>query len=255
MVELTILGTGAWIADAKNKRFGPSVLLKNEGKNILVDAPGGVNYQLAHAGLLANDIDYIFLTHHHPDHTSGLIQLIGEMYITRRSAKSPLTIVSPDPERFLRSILRPYKSTFDSIGKLTNFRINFKKIDNAEKISKITGIGLKKTAITAHKLSHSKTNEDYGYRFECDGKKIAITGDTAYCEGLIALLSGTDVAICECSHVQKLPGHLTAYEAKAMSLFTKKLVPYHIYPGWDVKKEFREFENIYVAKDLEKSRL
>jgi len=249
MVELTILGTGAWIADAKKKRFGPSVLLKNEGKNILIDAPGGINYQLAHAGLVANDIDYIFLTHHHPDHTSGLIQLIGEMYITRRSAKSQLTIVSPEPQKLVRRILKPYKSTFDSIEKLSQFKINFKKIKNG---AQITGIDLKETGITPCKLNHSKTNEDYGYRFECEGKKIAITGDTAYCEELVTLLSGTDVAICECSHVQKLPGHLTAYEAKTMSLFTKKLIPYHIYPGWDVKKEFKGFGNIHVAKDLER---
>ena len=51
------------------KRANPANLIVINGKKFVVDAGYGVSMQMVKAGYRLQDLDYIFITHMHSDHT------------------------------------------------------------------------------------------------------------------------------------------------------------------------------------------
>lgn len=90
-MRITLLGTGGPRPDPE--RQGPATLVEAARLSLLFDAGRGVATQLARAGVQAEDLDAIFLTHHHYDHIGGLGDLIMAAWNNGRS--KPLPIFGP----------------------------------------------------------------------------------------------------------------------------------------------------------------
>jgi ribonuclease BN (tRNA processing enzyme) len=90
-VRITLLGTGGPRPDPT--RQGPATLLQAARLSLLFDAGRGVATQLARAGVRVEDLDAIFITHHHFDHIGGLADLIMAAWNNGRS--TPLPIFGP----------------------------------------------------------------------------------------------------------------------------------------------------------------
>ncbi|MBW2078825.1 MAG: ribonuclease Z [Deltaproteobacteria bacterium] len=156
-MELIILGSGTTIPLAD--RASPSVAIFIEDQFLLMDIGPGTVRQLAVAGLNHEDIDYIAISHFHPDHTADLIHLI---FATRHppvlEKRKPFTVIGPKGFRgFLEFngftlVSAPLRHTGQSIG----FRI-----------------------------------EDHS------GNSLIYSGDTGYCEELVDLARGADLLILE----------------------------------------------------------
>jgi len=54
----------------------PSFLLESDGRYILVDCPADIIQRLNGIGLNPLDISHVLITHHHDDHTAGLISFL-----------------------------------------------------------------------------------------------------------------------------------------------------------------------------------
>ena len=80
MNKLTVLGTGTFFFDKET--VASSFLIQIKGKNILVDCGPGTITRLAQAGLNVKDLDYVFITHFHSDHTSDLWPLFMDIRLT-----------------------------------------------------------------------------------------------------------------------------------------------------------------------------
>jgi ribonuclease BN (tRNA processing enzyme) len=90
-VRITLLGTGGPRPDPT--RQGPATLVEAARLSLLFDAGRGVATQLARAGVRAEDLDAIFITHHHFDHIGGLADLIMAAWNNGRT--TPLPIFGP----------------------------------------------------------------------------------------------------------------------------------------------------------------
>ena len=77
MIEVTLLGTGSPIPDAN--RAGPSTLVRAGGQTFLIDCGRGVQQRMTAAGVGANGLTALLLTHLHSDHIADL----GDLIITR----------------------------------------------------------------------------------------------------------------------------------------------------------------------------
>jgi ribonuclease BN (tRNA processing enzyme) len=80
--------------------------------------------------------------------------------------------------------------------------------------------------------------ESIGYRIEFkDGRSMAVSGDTDYCQNMIDLASGVDILVLECSFPEgkKVEGHLTPSLAGRIALESRcrKLLLTHFYPICD----------------------
>src|SRR5262245_5485329 len=72
-LRVTLLGTG--IPEPQPDRFGHSILVEAGEQKLLIDAGRGASIRLWQLGVQISEIDALFITHYHSDHTIGIPDL------------------------------------------------------------------------------------------------------------------------------------------------------------------------------------
>ncbi len=194
-MHLTLLGTGCPICDPK--RMGPSNLVRHNDKAFLVDCGSGATQRLVGAGSKGAALDAVFLTHLHSDHIVDLLQLILSSWHQGRDR--PQFFYGPSgTKRFVDGLLELWRPEFEqriahekraSIAALSVEVVEFTE-------GQIWQQG--DIAVRAVKVEHSPIKNAVGFIFAAGGKKLAFSGDTAYCPALIEAAKHADVLVHEC---------------------------------------------------------
>ena len=71
-MKIKFLGTGSAFT---TKNWNANTLIEKNGKNLLIDIGGDMKHELADAGMTYRDIDAIYISHLHGDHSDG-----GELF-------------------------------------------------------------------------------------------------------------------------------------------------------------------------------
>src|SRR4029079_368972 len=101
-LDIVFLGTAGSMPTAG--RAPASLLVRRGGDRLLFDCAEGTQRQLMRSSLGLPDLDEIFLTHYHADHTLGLPGLLKTFALRGREA--PLTVYGPPGLRELFNDLR-----------------------------------------------------------------------------------------------------------------------------------------------------
>lgn len=108
-LDIVFLGTSASTPTASRAPAG--LLLRRGGERLLIDCAEGTQRQLMRSTLGLPDLEEIFLTHYHADHTLGLPGMLKTFALRQREL--PLTVYGPPGLRELFGDLRRL------IGRLT----------------------------------------------------------------------------------------------------------------------------------------
>ena len=93
MIDLCLVGTGGtWPLP---ERFLASLLVRYQGKLILIDCGEGTQVSLRKLGWGLRDLGTLLITHFHADHVAGLPGLLLTVGNSGRGADEPFTIVGP----------------------------------------------------------------------------------------------------------------------------------------------------------------
>jgi ribonuclease Z len=196
-IRVVLLGTAGG-PPVRVDKAGISTLVEAGGERFLFDAGRGVMQRLAQAGVPMDGVTKLFLTHLHSDH----IVDVPDLYLTPWSAPSerkvPLEVWGPDGTREM----------MQNLEKAFVFDIHVRR-DLDEKISP-EGIKSKTTEvregtvyeqhgvkITAFLVDHGPVKPSFGYRLDCGGRSIVLSGDTRPSENLIKFSKGVDLLIHE----------------------------------------------------------
>jgi len=249
-MEIIILGSGTTVPLAE--RASPSIALFIDTVFLLLDIGPGTVRQLAIAGLTHEDIDYIAISHLHPDHTADLIHLI---FATRHppvlKKKKPFTIIGPKGfSGFLELLKRPY-------GTWLNLPAGLMEIEEMHTDTRDTR-QFKDFTLFSAPVQH--TTQSIGFRIEdSSGNSMVYSGDTGYCEEMVDLAKDADLLILESSFPdgQGVEGHLTPSQAGeiAARAGATRLVLTHFYPeclGSDIEGQCRRTYQgeLILATDL-----
>lgn len=245
-MKVTILGSGTAVPSLERNSSG--ALIQEEGTNTLVDFGYGTLKQLLNLGITYHDIDRIFFTHNHPDHICDLIPFLFGAKYSPGARKRDLEIVAgPGFQKFLNKLF----STFGNWLTPKEYLFQITEIDEGSK-----NFGCHQ--VLFKKVRHIDMSR--GYRFvNSEGKSVAFSGDTDYCEGMIELGRRADLMILECATPDdtKLPGHLVPSLAGklAKAADCKKLCLTHFYPPCDMNAIRETVSNLYqgelvLARDL-----
>ena len=258
-MRLTLLGTGTPAPSAT--RSSAANLIDIGGRRLLVDAGRGVTTQLVRAGSHPCDIDYVFITHHHFDHMSGLDDLLLTAWTYGRM--EPVHIYGPPGtvhivdtlwreiyERDISFRLREAEvvGTFmPEIGDV--FTVH--DIAAGELVSHDGWTALAGAVEHGHALGLSHDEWPcLGFRIEAEGRSIVVSGDTIDCAGVRDLAQDADVLV-QCCYlpeaavdsaerrvlVNLVLASATQAAAIAAAASVKRMVLTHMAPDCDVMPE------------------
>lgn len=145
MLDISLLGTGGMMP--LPYRWLTSLMLRYNGKSILIDCGEGTQIALRERGWSPNPIDIICFTHYHADHISGLPGMLLTMGNAER--KEPLLLIGP---RGLTKVV----SALRSIAPELPFEIQYQEIGEEQQTFPFEGF-----QIRAFRVSHSVIC--YGY--------------------------------------------------------------------------------------------
>lgn len=245
-MELIVIGSGTGLPSLS--RASPGMVVKANDKIFLFDSGSGTLMGLLRAGITYKDLDYLFYSHLHPDHTLDLVSILFAAKNPQDPRKKDLFIIAPKGFRdFYNGLLKNFG---DSI-KPESYMVRLNEVGDSQ-------IEYDGWQLIAKPLVHTQTS--IGYRIEfVDGKSIVYSGDTDYCKNLVELARDVELLILECSFPdgQRVEGHLTPSSAGriAVESGSRRLLLTHLYPvceGHDILSQCREVfkGEIILAKDL-----
>jgi ribonuclease BN (tRNA processing enzyme) len=227
-MRLTVLGSGTAIPSPV--RGSPALLLAAGGRNVLVDCGPGSLRRAAAAGVAPGDIDAVILTHFHHDHTTDLRSLLFALSNPAYAGRGPLSVVGPAG---LERLLGQWFDADDGDW-----------LRPRDYSLEVTEIGPGRHAIPgfsveAVSVEHTPVSLAYRFREPKGHAVIAVSGDTAQCDGVVAAGSGADLFVLECAFPDDgLVGrHLTPRRAAEVAAAARPglLLLTHFYP--EVEKE------------------
>jgi ribonuclease BN (tRNA processing enzyme) len=246
----TILGSGTCVPSLQ--RSSCSVLMQVGPSRLLFDSGPGTMRRLLEAETTIFDLDFIFYSHFHPDHSAELVPLIfATKYPDQNCRQLPLTIIAG---RGLTELFSGLKAVYGEWIELGEGMLATIELDNQSKDS----CNFKDFTIESAPVEHNP--ESIAYRVSsADGGSVVYSGDTDFSENLIELAQNADLLICESAMPDNLQvkGHLTPSMAGeiATRAGVGKLVLTHFYPDCDdvdIRQECRKTYRgpLLLAEDL-----
>ncbi|MDD9938923.1 MAG: ribonuclease Z [Myxococcales bacterium] len=191
-LSITLLGTGSPLPDPH--RAGPATLVSSEADHYLVDAGRGVLMRLAAAGVTAEQLSAVLLTHLHSDHFTDLGDVITTRWVMTFEP-TPLTVVGPVGTKSVVEHL------LGALGPDIAYRMaHHGDLDHPPPVEVVEvedGAVVVPGAVRVRcaPTDHKPVEPSAGFRFDHGGVAVVTAGDTVPCAGLDRLCQGADALV------------------------------------------------------------
>ncbi len=198
---LTVLGSGN--AFHQDGRLSQALLVQRaRGAPYLVDAgPSAAAALRAHAPEAAPP-DRLFVTHLHGDHVFGWPFLLLQMALEERRER-PFRVIGPAGTR--ESLTALARAAYGDLLDRPPFPLSWTELPVERGALELDddggGPGLRVETVP---MAHHPTSLGYRFSDGGGGPVLAISGDTAWCDGLEALARGADRLAVECTSDEPL---------------------------------------------------
>jgi ribonuclease Z len=200
-MEILFVGTGS--GKTSLKRNHSSILIYDNGYNLLIDSGDGISKALLQQNIEINSINSVIITHLHADHYSGIASLTTQMKLLKR--EKPFSIyIHKNFADVIRSFLNSVYMFSETIG----FNLNIMEYDFEKLFLLNNNISLAAIQNShVHKKEETKFYPDEMFvssslLLRCNNKNIFYASDVGSAEDLYLFKNkSVDIMITECSHV------------------------------------------------------
>lgn len=255
-MKIKFLGTGgAFTIPERDDNYQSSVLITKTGevegetitKTLLIDAGEHTASALYQCGLEPSDIDYIFITHNHSDHNSGLNYIGFKTYFDPDAAK-PTLFADPKVMHVLwEHVLKGNMGSVHKVG-----RVKLMDYFNTINICPRDGFQILNTEFALNRLPHVIDEYDevpaFGLTWKDEDIKYFLTGDTLFdFWRLMPFWEWSDIIFQECEFMEyENSVHCQFHQLKGIpDIYKNKMWLYHYSLG---DKTFDEV-NTMVQKE------
>lgn len=249
-ISVTVLGSGTCVPSLE--RSSCALLMQIKNSLLLFDSGPGTMRRLLEAGTTIFDIDFIFYSHLHPDHSGELVTfLFANKYANGIRRQNPLTVVAA---RGFKIFYNHLKTVYGGWIELAPELFNIVELDNKGPDS----WHFDDFRVESRPMEH--IDSSIAYRITGPGgKSVVYSGDTDVSENLVVLSKDADLLICESAFPDelKVQGHLTPSLAgeTATRANVGQLVLTHFYPQCDLVDIEKQCRKAYagplvLAEDL-----
>lgn len=200
--EFITLGTAAGPNSEATRSQPANALLVNDDL-YLVDVGDGAVQQLVKAGFRVQDLDGVFISHNHFDHTGGMLAVLGLQ--SQLGVRKSLKVFGPPGTKALVDGLvigmtPAMKAAFGMPSRSWRANVEVEEVVH-DSIIELAGVTIQVT-----ENSHFAIPQESGlpekakalsFRFNLDDRSIVYTGDTGPSEALEKLAKGADLLVSE----------------------------------------------------------
>lgn len=187
-LQLQFVGCGD--AFGSGGRFNTCFHLTGANTNLLIDCGATSVVAMKRLGIDRNAIGVIAITHFHADHFGGIpFFMLDAQFFSKR--REPLVIVGPPglAQWYERVMETGFPGASAAARK---FALELRELAAGEVVD-VAGV-----RIAAHQALHGPPGGPYHcLRVEAEGKAIAYSGDTEWCDGLVGAARDADMLIAE----------------------------------------------------------
>jgi ribonuclease BN (tRNA processing enzyme) len=229
-MNLVVLGSGTAVPHAG--RASSAHWLETASGLLLLDLSAPAIHRMAQEKLDWVNLDAIWVSHFHLDHTGGLAPfLFGTKNAPQmRQRRKPLLIYGG---RGLRKLLRTFDEANNYRLMEQPFPVEIREVSPRASFELLPGLSAQafSTPHTRESLALRLTDERGG------GASLVYTSDTGYTEALGEFAAGVDLFMMECSFWRDKPvqTHLELKDAMRLAgrAAPRKVLLTHLYPEWD----------------------
>jgi ribonuclease Z len=242
--EVVFLGTGSPLPSADRCGAG-NVIVAND-TNILVDCGWGAARRLMPSGIMPATINTAVFTHMHTDHMTDFPDFLFLRWTN--GARRPLHVYGPEGTQemvdgFLMALRRDIGFRLAHHGDKLHpdgIKVEVTELPTTKAAQHFLDIdGLR---FESFEVDHFPVVPAFGYRFGFDGRTAVLSGDTAFCDSLLAASQGADMLVCEALNVPMLEQRMAALRSMGMTLAAElfeDIPSYHI-PTTDIARLARD---------------
>ena len=208
-LEVTVLGSGGYAHGRGKDVRNPAGFAVRAGDDVvLLDLGFGNARQLARAGIAAEEVSDVFLTHLHPDHCGDLPALLFVLHGGTTPRAKRLRVWGPAGTRALVSALcKAWEPWLDPRG----YALEVRELAAG---GEALGIGW---VVEAHSVPH--TSVALAYRLSRGSSSLVYSGDMEFDPAFARFAAACDLLIVECTtdSDDAQNGHLSARQAIELS--------------------------------------
>jgi ribonuclease BN (tRNA processing enzyme) len=192
-LKITFLGTGD--AFGHGGRLQPCILVNARDCNFLMDCGATAMVSMNRFCVNPNDIDLILISHLHGDHFGGLPFFILDAQLHSKR-QGPLFVVGPPGTR--RRFEAAMEVMFPGSSKVQRkFSLEVAEITPGEAYS------FRAVTVTPVLVNHASGDPALAFRVDCEGKRVAYTGDTAWTDAIRKIAMNANLLIAEAYFYEK----------------------------------------------------
>lgn len=193
MDRLVLLGTGT--CQLMESRRASSVLLEIDGLRVVYDMGRGIADRLASMGLRQDDLRHVVISHFHPDHVSDLVPFLQAAAWSRTDPRSEdLHLYGPPG---LRRLVEGMGELYGvaALGQ-DSWKVHVHEIEGDEFRIEDGATSLRAEFV------HLPPAGNRGLKVICNGRTVALTGDSDFHAEEVAFLRGVDLAVFDSGHLE-----------------------------------------------------
>ncbi|MBQ3047685.1 MAG: ribonuclease Z [Clostridia bacterium] len=223
-MKVTILGTGCiWTKRSCAGYLVDEDIIVDPGSGTLKQLLKSTNKLLHHEKI--EKIKLILISHYHSDHYFDIVYLLWKIASEKKPNLSATIICPPGGEENIKTLCRLAMSDANYA------RLNFDKYIKFVDASKLKKFVYRDLEITSKKMDHG-TTECYGYMIkQKNGKTIAFTGDTCWCDNLEYMIDNSQLAFVDMAGTDVSSKHFNIIDGiELMKKYKGKcnIVPCHL---------------------------
>lgn len=196
-MNVTVVGTGT--ASLRLRRRQSCVVVETGAETLVFDLGFRAVRGMRRAGIHPSDVDRVFFTHFHGDHTIDVVPFLFWRRFGTGGATPPRPLSMSGPEPFLRF----WRSWGRWLPGVHPAEISELPRDHGGTLE------LPGCVLTWAPSDHRP--ESVAYRLDSDQGSFVYTGDTGYTKPVVELARGADTVLIDCTFPddRPFPGHLT----------------------------------------------
>jgi ribonuclease Z len=199
----TVTLTGTGVPHPSPGRAGAGTLVRHGEVALQFDAGRATVLRLSEAGVPANRLSALFVTHIHSDHVVDLPDVAMTAWVLQQvEATGPLVVVAPDgvAARFVGRMLELFDD--DIATRMAHVQpdppqVDLRTFEVPATPTEVWRSGDGAVRVSAIAVHHEPVPDAVAYRVDTPDGAVVVSGDTRVCDEVAALAVGADVLVHE----------------------------------------------------------